>query len=804
MKGPGLQASATPDIASAADTPLPPISNPKKAFGREIPVWLRRLFRKVTTPGGISILYGLLLVLLVVPVLSLDYLAVFNLVREGVSSQDVYAPQPLEVVDETATNRKIFQARHAVPLIYRDPEQINNTVRDDLTQLVKSLQTLEADPNLDLATKRRQAEDLLGNGPDTIVVFEQIFSDNTTLPADVWDRIRLLARVTTDHILKQGLSADDYFSRRDEIIRRETPRAGLSGNQATLVRLIVENVLQPNRVIDEEAMLKSRKQAEDQVKPTVRFYKRGEKIVSKGEPITSVQASALELIGKSVRGVNYNAIAGVSLLALMFTAILWAYLYLYEEKKFFKPTYTAMLTSVTAGTMITFKFLQQYQEFVPIIAFPLAAYGLIISIFTHPRVGVLATTLVVLLLALCLKMDFSSLCVLLVGSVVGVFVLSRQINFSDRSHLMLAALYVALVNMMVVAALFFMRFNEIEGNPWIHLLLMLICASASGLFSGIITVGMLPYLETVFGLVTPYTLMELANHDKPLLKRMQFEAPGTFHHSLMVASLAEAAAEAIGANPLLTRVGALYHDIGKMKRPLFFIENQAYFGVENPHDKLTPRLSKMVICAHPKDSLEMARQHRIPEVIQKFMTEHHGTMTAGYFYNRAVQEEGIENVNKDQFRYTGPKPNIRETAIVMLADGCESATRALRNPTQTDIEARVDKIIQQRIEDNQFDDCPITFRDLHIIRNTFIRVLKGIRHNRIEYQENVMKELGKKFPAPTAPTDAGESTAQGLVPPGSANGAGHDGNGRSGEAIAPVSPMIQPNPNEPPFMGGCC
>jgi cyclic-di-AMP phosphodiesterase PgpH len=247
--------------------------------------------------------------------------------------------------------------------------------------------------------------------------------------------------------------------------------------------------------------------------------------------------------------------------------------------------------------------------------------------------------------------------------------------------------------------------------------------------------------------VTPYTLMELANHDHPLLRRMQFEAPGTFHHSLMTASLSEAAAEAIQADALLTRVGCLYHDIGKMKRPLFFIENQAYFGADNPHDKLTPRLSKLVITAHPKDSLEMARNHHIPDAVQRFMTEHHGTMMAAYFYNKACQEEGAENVNKSQFRYPGPKPQSKETAIVMLADACESAVRALKNPTVAQIEERIDKIIWQRIDDGQFDQCPLTFRDISVVKETFVRVLRGIQHNRIEYQQNIMRDLGRKIQA---------------------------------------------------------
>jgi len=265
-----------------------------------------------------------------------------------------------------------------------------------------------------------------------------------------------------------------------------------------------------------------------------------------------------------------------------------------------------------------------------------------------------------------------------------------------------------------------------------------------GLLTGIFILGALPILESWFKLVTPYTLLELGNHDRPMLRRLQVEAPGTFHHSVMVANLSEAAAEAIGANSILTRVGALYHDIGKMKRPLFFVENQAYFGVENPHDKLTPRLSKMVVTAHPRDGVEMGKQIGLPTAILRFMPEHHGTLLAGYFYNRAILEEGEENVNKSHFRYPGPKPQSKETAIVMLADACESAVRALKNPTLSSVEDRVDKIFRQRVDDGQFNECPLSFQELRTVRDTFVRVLRGIQHNRIEYQQTVLQELSKK------------------------------------------------------------
>ena len=222
------------------------------------------------------------------------------------------------------------------------------------------------------------------------------------------------------------------------------------------------------------------------------------------------------------------------------------------------------------------------------------------------------------------------------------------------------------------------------------------------------------------------------------------DAPGTYHHSLMVSNLCEAAAEAIGADPILARVGALYHDIGKLKRPLFFVENQSYFLIENPHNKFTPRISKMIITAHPKDGLEIAKEYHLPQVIQNFIIQHHGEGLASYFYNQAVKEEGAENVKEEQFRYPGPKPNSKETAILMIADAVESAVRSLKNPTPEEIEGMINKIIVERLNDGQLSDSPLTLKDIKTIASTFSRILRGMQHNRIKYQENLAEELQKQ------------------------------------------------------------
>ena len=234
----------------------------------------------------------------------------------------------------------------------------------------------------------------------------------------------------------------------------------------------------------------------------------------------------------------------------------------------------------------------------------------------------------------------------------------------------------------------------------------------------------IPIIEKICKIVSPYALIELADQNQELLAKMRNSAPGTFHHSLIVSSLCEVAATAIGANSILARVGALYHDIGKLQRPLFFIENQSYFGVENPHTTLTPKQSKMVITLHTKDGVEIAKKYGLPQVIIDFIQQHHGETLAGYFYNKAIELEGEENVSEWQFRYPGPKPKTKETAILMLADALESAVRSLKNPTAEETEAMVNKIFTERLNDGQLSDSPLTLKDIKIIAMTFNKVSK--------------------------------------------------------------------------------
>jgi hypothetical protein len=260
----------------------------------------------------------------------------------------------------------------------------------------------------------------------------------------------------------------------------------------------------------------------------------------------------------------------------------------------------------------------------------------------------------------------------------------------------------------------------------------------SGILSAFIAYPGSTGVEAGFGYCTNIRLLEMGNLNNPLLKSLIVHAPGTYHHCIIVGSLAEAAAESVGVNPLLARVGSYYHDIGKMKKPLYFIENQQ--GVENKHDKLQPRMSALILISHVKEGVEIARAHKLGRDLIDIIREHHGTSVISYFFNRAKEKENpeVSEVKESDYRYQGPKPQSKVAALVMLADAVEAATRSLTDPTPARIQGMVQKIINKNFVDDQLSDCELTLKDMHTIAKSFNRILQGIYHHRIDYPQQLL------------------------------------------------------------------
>jgi hypothetical protein len=342
-------------------------------------------------------------------------------------------------------------------------------------------------------------------------------------------------------------------------------------------------------------------------------------------------------------------------------------------------------------------------------------------------------------------------------------------NCRERKVFIKAGAKLGLLNILLVTSIdFYMA--EFSGS---RLLWDWALAFMGGIGAGIVTAGIVPLVEIAFGYTTDISLLELANLDRPILRRLMIEAPGTYHHSVIVGSLVEAAASEIGANHLLAKVCGYYHDIGKIKKPLYFIENQK--GGRNRHDKLAPSMSALILIAHVKEGVEIARANKLGQDIIDTIRQHHGTSNIQYFYEKAKQLKGEDTVNIDDFRYPGPKPQTREAGLVMLADVVEAASRTLDNPTPSRIQGLVQRLINRIFSDGQLDDCELTLKDLHSIARSFNKILYGIHHHRIEYSEKrVSAGENGKGRAKNGNSDRQQAKqVQNLTEEDKANGSGH-------------------------------
>lgn len=358
--------------------------------------------------------------------------------------------------------------------------------------------------------------------------------------------------------------------------------------------------------------------------------------------------------------------------------------------------------------------------------FPLAAVSILASVLLSPRVGAVLTVFLAVLFGVLGDFSLENTLVMAFGGFAGS---ARGVTVRQRRDLSRTGLWVALSQglTLVMIGLFL-------DWPWSTLLRHLSWAVGGGAMCSVIAVITLPFLETFFSRLTSIRLLELADVNHPLLQRLSLEAPGTYHHSQVMASLAEAAARAVGANALLCRVGALYHDVGKLVKPEYFVENQGALG--NPHQPLPPNMSRLVIQAHVKEGESLARQYGLEDPILEFIRRHHGNLRVEYFYRRALEQtQHLDAMPDESYRYPGPRPFSKETAIVMLADGAEASVRALEEPTHTRIQDQVAKIIDQRLSDGQFNEAPLTLADLNTIADSFVTTLSGIYHARIRYPE---------------------------------------------------------------------
>jgi len=508
----------------------------------------------------------------------------------------------------------------------------------------------------------------------------------------------------------------------------------------SLVVDFVQRLIQPNITLNRNETQARKNKVAEEIQPVLYRIKSGEMILREGERINEMQLLKLKTLASETQK-EQVAISSIGA-AMLIMCLLWASFLLHirprrrigrrpnKDLLFLACVFIVLFLLADMSSSVA-NLLSENSTYPISVAtllygLPMAAGAMVICLFLGLEIAIPAA----LILALCFAIIFQNRLEMFVYFFTNSAMAAYWVrDCRERKVFVTAGLKIGLLNVFLVTAIALYLSNFSSAS----LLWGVAFAFLGGVGAGIVTAGIVPLIEMTFDYTTDITLLELANLDKPILRRFMIEAPGSYHHSVIVGSLVEAAAAQIGANPILAKVCGYYHDIGKIKKPLYFIENQQ--NGKNKHDKLAPSMSSLILIAHIKDGVEIARQHKLGDNIVDAIQQHHGTSLIRYFFEKAKQRKGEGDVKIDNYRYPGPKPQTREAGLVLLADVVEAASRTLDNPTPSRIQGLVQKLINTIFSDGQLDECELTLKDLHLIARSFNKMLCGIHHHRIEYSE---------------------------------------------------------------------
>ncbi len=709
----------------------------------------RRLVPKRQLLASALIGAGTLLAVFVLVALSITPVQ-YDIQAGEVAPATITAPR--DVTDQISTDAVIEKARAEVPLMYAMDDTVTAAVKQSVGEYFSLAKAANETLRDDFITWQVKDSDYGFSRDYFLGLFNPLdvdWSEHLTQQQKDDVRTTLLDPDMPDNAIfaLAAMDAEGILAMAEEVTKIVTAslETGIREENLRTERIDVEDAIKTlypeengyiayfpvnrnfkaNMLIDSEATEQARSAAAEKVQPII--YKQNQTIVDAGQVVTEEQLSVLAELGL-VGGeeINFLLYVGVFLLITLLFTVYATYLYQFESelladtrKLFVLSTVVVVVALVGVplsrldtriipgffGTMLACVLVSQRS------ALALNVFlAMVLGIITSWQAGVLSETML------------SSTMMTILGGSVSVFMLHRP---GHRSSLIYAGLLGGGASMAMTALL------SIVGSVnifWDKVLADCAFAAGSGLLAGVLAIGTLPIWEAAFRVSTPAKLLELSNPNHPLLKRLTIEAPGTYHHSILTANLAEAGADTVGANALLCRVGAYFHDVGKLKNPRYFKENQKG---ENPHDVMDPRESAKIIVSHLSYGLELAHKYKLPRDVQKIMAQHHGDGTVPYFHNKAV-EAGLE-VDETLFKYHGSKPSTKEAAIVMLADCVEAAVRSMDDPDREQVKDMIDKLIRCKYNDGQLDDCPLNRRDLNSIAKAFLHVFEGALHERVKY-----------------------------------------------------------------------
>ncbi len=647
--------------------------------------------------------------------------AVTSAPQEGqVVSRDYRATFTKSYESEILTRQRQELAERSVQALYTFPD--TRVARQQLERLRTAMAYITSVRADAYATEQQKTEDL--SAMDDIHLDQETAGAILNLADARWQTIQqeaivVLEKVMSSAIRPEGL--EDARNRVPALVSLSLPEI-----QAEIVSELATSFVAPNSEYSESLTQAARQKAREGVTPVTRNFVAGQTVVTSGQVLSAEDVEALKQLGLAQPDVTWPSqlsSAGMVLLLSFFM-----YFYLRREKIFQGDEIrgAAVIAILFLAFLYTSRLVIPGRTVIP-YAFPLAAYSLTITALFGAKLALVSALPLGIMVTFGLPNALELLLYYVLASMFGALALGRarrmSVFFWAGVAVAVAGSIVVLVFRLPLPSTDAIGLATLIGASWFN-----------GLASASATILLQFVLAQLLGMTTPMQLVDLTRPDHPILQVLLHQAPGTYQHSLQVANLAEQAAEHIGADTLLTRVGALYHDIGKTQNPIFFIENQLP-GFINPHADLAPHESAEIIIRHVADGAELAHKHRLPRPIQEFITEHHGTLLTRYQYVNAVNAAGGDEtqVDKSLFRYPGPRPQSRETAIVMLADGCEARVRAERPTNEQELRDLIREVVDDRIERRELDDTRLTLRDLNVVVESFTATLRGIYHPRVKY-----------------------------------------------------------------------
>ncbi len=651
-----------------------------------------------------------------------------------------------DVVDEIATGRNRDEASRLVEPTYLYKDGVTAEIMQNLTAVLTQVNTIQQYGKMTLQqqapddARKQQAYEFTAAEIEyaksllTLLPLAD-FQINTLLRASDQQMLEINENITTaiENTMKTTIR-EGYLNESIQYLQQIIGYKTDIDLLQNVVTPILRKVVQPNMVIDKEATEKLQQEARDAVEPVI--YKQGQNIVLARERVTANQLEMLRSLGLlDNENIDIAMYVGGALMVLLAIGAYVLTLLLFDPASLQSPKKLIIQMIILCVTLLVCIGARLIDPYLP----PVLLGTMMMTGLMGAACGSAATISLAIMVSALIAGGNSTygteMVNLLITAMVSGYLAIVIIRHKPyRQQALLAGIVAAVANISIILILGFMTSTSF-ADVFTHAL----WSAAGALVASLLTLGFDPIIESAFHLATASKLLELSNPNHPLLRRLLMEAPGTYHHSIIVANLSETAAEAIGANPLLARAGAYFHDIGKLKRPLYFKENQ--IG-ENPHEHTNPYVSAAILTAHTRDGLMMGQQNRLPEEILDIIIEHHGDTPVMYFYHKALQQANGQPVDINDFRYDGRRPHMKESAIIMLADTVEAAVRSMPDPTPKAIEEFIERLVRGKLEDGQLSHAPVTLSDIDKICEAFTTVLNGIFHERIEYP-NMPKELLK-------------------------------------------------------------